>query len=527
MKKINYKSDFDAVLRLKDAAGKEVPFPDCDWEAVFWTFSKSRVFRASCIGGECVNCIREKDGSFRVVFNGHGIGVGILRWEPHFKLPDTLFPDGVRDIYVPQPLDIELVTGAGDYPTTAEVEASLPLIKGDKGERGERGEKGERGERGERGEKGEKGDGFTFADFSPEQIADLQRPATEAAESVSATEADVKAAEALRVSAESAREAAEQSRAAEESARQTAESLRADAESSRNLAESSRESAEAARESAEAARAASYATIEQRIDTRVNDVLRTVNTVAQSVSDETTRAETAEATKQDKLSVSEDLALSEENVLSLTDIAKMRLFIDLFNAAAGRAGHAEIADGKFSCSLNGLALTYAEAIAILDAGHVSLDYATARFSGFKGRTVLPLTRGIDPGSKYLFHNAVYLEVIDVDLMPVDDGTFKGCSSLVRIKGVLQWNKLTKQSFAGCAALEEISDLRINTATVNLSESPALTLQTLTSMVQKCTAKSCTVTVHADVYAKLTDETNTEWHAVLTAAAAKNITFATT
>lgn len=156
MKKINYKSDFDAVLKLKDAGGKEVPFPDCDWEAVFWTFSKSRVFRASCIGGECVNCIRENDGRFRVVFNGHGIGVGILKWEPHFKLPDTLFPDGVRDIYVPMPLDIELVTGAGDNPTTAEVEASLPLIKGDKGDRGDR------------GEKGEKGDGFT-----PDQIAKL------------------------------------------------------------------------------------------------------------------------------------------------------------------------------------------------------------------------------------------------------------------------------------------------------------------------------------------------------------------
>lgn len=156
MKKINYKSDFDAVLRLRDAGGKDIPFPDCDWEAIFWTFSKSRVFRASCIGGECVNCIREKDGSFRVVFNGHGIGVGILKWEPHFMFPDTLFPDGVRDIYVPMPLDIELVTGAGDYPTTAEVEASLPLVKGDKGDRGDR------------GEKGEKGDGFT-----PAQIAKL------------------------------------------------------------------------------------------------------------------------------------------------------------------------------------------------------------------------------------------------------------------------------------------------------------------------------------------------------------------
>ena len=31
------------------------------------------------------------------------------------------------------------------------------------------------------GEKGDKGDPFTYDDFTPEQIADLQRPATEAA----------------------------------------------------------------------------------------------------------------------------------------------------------------------------------------------------------------------------------------------------------------------------------------------------------------------------------------------------------
>lgn len=36
----------------------------------------------------------------------------------------------------------------------------------------------------------------------------------------------------------------------------------------------------------------------------------------------------------------------------------------------------------------------------------------------------------------------------------------------------------------------------------------------------------TVTVYPDVYAKLTDTSNTEWHAVLTAAVAKNISFAT-
>ena len=31
------------------------------------------------------------------------------------------------------------------------------------------------------GEKGDKGDPFTYDDFTPEQIAELQRPATEAA----------------------------------------------------------------------------------------------------------------------------------------------------------------------------------------------------------------------------------------------------------------------------------------------------------------------------------------------------------
>lgn len=36
----------------------------------------------------------------------------------------------------------------------------------------------------------------------------------------------------------------------------------------------------------------------------------------------------------------------------------------------------------------------------------------------------------------------------------------------------------------------------------------------------------TVTVHSDVYDKIQDETNVEWHALIETAAAKQITFAT-
>ena len=275
--------------------------------------------------------------------------------------------------------------------------------------------------------------------------------------------------------------------------------------------------AEESRETAESMRAAEFATWESEIDSKAD---------RSELSNYAGKTEIAQslAAKQNRLTTTADLHITDDEIIGLTDMAKKRLFIDLWNAAAGTYGTYNSETGFFE--LNGLTLTYDEALAVLDAGHVSLDYANARFSGYKGRTVLPLKRGINPSSKYLFQNAINLEVVDVDLMPVDDGTFKGCRSLRRITGVIQWNKYTKQSFAGCAALEEISDLRINTATVDLSESPALTLQTLTVIVQKCTAAESTIPVHADVYAKLTDTANTQWHAVLTAAAAKNISFAT-
>lgn len=50
-------------------------------------------------------------------------------------------------------------------------------IKGDKGEQGVKGDKGEqgvKGDKGERGEKGDKGNAFTFADFTPEELASLK-----------------------------------------------------------------------------------------------------------------------------------------------------------------------------------------------------------------------------------------------------------------------------------------------------------------------------------------------------------------
>ena len=99
MRLINHKSDFDFILRLKDCKDPEktVPFPECDFDVRFWTSSKANAYTASCKGGVCVNCRREADG-IRFIFDNHRLGVGQLKWEPHFELPNGLYPDGVRDL---------------------------------------------------------------------------------------------------------------------------------------------------------------------------------------------------------------------------------------------------------------------------------------------------------------------------------------------------------------------------------------------------------------------------------------------
>ena len=129
MRKVNYKSDFDFVMRLKDASGKEVPWPECDWDAEFWTSSKQNAYRASCIGGEYVNCFREADGSIHFVFNCHRMGKGVLKWEPHFCFPNGMYPDGIQDQFRKAQLDIELVDGDGDdVADTPDVEVYIPAV---------------------------------------------------------------------------------------------------------------------------------------------------------------------------------------------------------------------------------------------------------------------------------------------------------------------------------------------------------------------------------------------------------------
>jgi hypothetical protein len=104
--------------------------------------------------------------------------------------------------------------------------------------------------------------------------------------------------------------------------------------------------------------------------------------------------------------------------------------------------------------------------------------------------------------------------------------FFECKQLVTIVGGMTFeNRNNNAALTGCKSLQEIriKQLRYN---VNLKGSPLLTLESFQYLVENATNTSAiTVTVHADVYAKLTDPQQADWYAVNTAAQGKQISFA--
>ncbi|MCM1068250.1 MAG: hypothetical protein NC418_11825 [Muribaculaceae bacterium] len=241
--------------------------------------------------------------------------------------------------------------------------------------------------------------------------------------------------------------------------------------------------------------------------------------------------------KADGFTLSPDLAMSPEGELSVTDAAKRSLLIDLWNDASGDFGRYNAETGFFE--LNGLTdITYEEAIAIYnlyDGGrNIRL---TNRFSFESVRTLLPIKTWRDLDAVSLataFYNSPKLEAVRFvgsSYSNINDLwlAFGGCKNLKVIYGILSvfnapQNKMS--GFVNCNALEtvQIRDLKFS---ISFADSPLLSLASLQYLIDNAiNTTAITVTVHPDVYAKLTDESNAEWNAVLTAAIDKNISFTT-
>ena len=153
------------------------------------------------------------------------------------------------------------------------------------------------------------------------------------------------------------------------------------------------------------------------------------------------------------------------------------------------------------------------------------------------RTFFPLPYTDSPyswvGSHRGCSNLVYANICTAKRLILSDGTsmFWNCYKLREIVQQLAFLNTTtfkvNNMFTGCRVLEtvKIEDLHIN---LSIADTPVLSLESVTYLVNNATNTSAiTVTVHPEVYAKLTDEANAEWYAVNTAAQAKQIAFATT
>ena len=196
--------------------------------------------------------------------------------------------------------------------------------------------------------------------------------------------------------------------------------------------------------------------------------------------------------------------------------------------------------------LNGLTLTLSDALKILIVGRMQrLNYGQAQYamqyqySGTNIRTNLP------DSSRYYYTTPLWVENnADLEVFHASNTQILGLRNCPKLKRILgRWCLPTANGadykITGCPNLEHIEFYWAcqrfcgkRDITLDWSECPKLDIATFQKMLDfaegfKANGNTLTVTVHADVYAKLTDESNTDWHALMTSAAAKNITFATT
>lgn len=158
----NYKSDFVLRESFVDITGKAVPLPtDIDFTLRYWTQHGSE-YTASRQGGVYQNCAPEDGGTLLVFFKAHNLCEGELHHELHLQLDNEAFEGGVQNVFYPADLHILLWDKASSTDRlTSGVLADYT-----------------------------RGNAFTYDDFTPEQIEELQKPAKEAADRYDAALSD-------------------------------------------------------------------------------------------------------------------------------------------------------------------------------------------------------------------------------------------------------------------------------------------------------------------------------------------------
>lgn len=216
--------------------------------------------------------------------------------------------------------------------------------------------------------------------------------------------------------------------------------------------------------------------------------------------------------------------------------AKLALFIDQWNAACGSYGKYDpvnAPDPQHPFYLNELWMTYEEAVRVSELARISMPNNIS-LNSISAKTTLPLSIkcayafvNLDDILGFSDIKVVYLtKEKNAEIKVISaDRAFNMCGSS-EIWPILNMKDCKSASYfyAGVA----LKDIRLKALKISIHiASPLLSLASLQYMVANAAnTTTITITVHPDVYAKLADETNVEWHKVMTDAGAKNINFAT-
>lgn len=150
---------------------------------------------------------------------------------------------------------------------------------------------------------------------------------------------------------------------------------------------------------------------------------------------------------------------------------------------------------------------------------------------------------IDGGYKQVLCHATFAGCTNIEVVAFTKSTnnvfyssrvnylFQHCRKLKEVIGIIRMDyadssEKYKNMFYQCTSLVRVS-LRGVKYDISFSDSPLISLESLQFMITNAANTSpITVTVHADVYTKIQDEGQVDWHALIEAATAKQITFAT-
>lgn len=503
--RVNYLSDFEVVLRLPDWMGEVAHYLEgCNWIARFCTSMYTDPYVAYCKDGVCTNC-RIEDGRVHIVFARHGLRPGKLVCEFTALIPDESFPSRKRRVADAWPLEVELVQAASGQVGPVEAEVLLPMLKGKD---------------------------FRYEDFTPEQLEALRGPQGDnGKDGVDGKDGAPGKDGATGKDGQNGKDGAPGK----------------DGQNGKSAYELA---VEAGYDGSEYGLAFELANLDkipwmQGVGGGYPgdqwDMMGDLGALYYMPHCEPTD----DVLEDIEPNIVTNALRKTEQALTPTEQAQVlanlgnpqrQAFIDLWNtlwkvgtSVYGKYDPENAPDADHPFYGNTLWMTYAEAVAVAAHGKITNVNNKALYAHSSIRTNLPPNINLAQAECTTTFYASAVEVINALNIIPSSNTFSYCSKLRRIMNLSTLNKTGADTyqFSHLPLLEEIRGITtVNSGVVSFRESPLLKLSTLQLIVSKYSSNSIlTLAVHPDVMAKIEDESNTEWHALLELGAAKNIQWA--